>query len=547
MRMSGKLILLVSLVALSGDRRQISADACGGFFCQQIPINQAAEQIIFRQDGTTVTAIVLIQYQGAAEDFSWVVPVPGTPEFSLSSAQLFQTLETTTRPQFTLDVTGDACPDLFRGGAVPLASPAGDDSLADEDGGVEIVEELAVGPFDIQIVSSADATAMATWLIDNDYDLTERGTELIAPYVEAGMNFVALRLRQDQGAGDVQPLRMVYQSERPMIPIRLTAVAAEPDMGVLVWLLGPGRAVPVNYLHVIPNYAQLNWYNGTRTAYGSYQNLVTAAMDEVGGQGFATDYASASPDLQVLRDQPATLRAEIERLAGLPDDEAVAQALNFGLFPGTQVLEILRRRLPLPDGTQEFVYGNPSLLRATLDAGTIATGAAALRVDLETEVVAPLEDSLSVFDGDPYLTRMYTTLSPEEMTLDPVFGFNTELSGQPLERRATLDVRCLLGTTDWSLTLGAGTGREGELVMQGSGAPPFVVPDELAAQSAVKTAEFLRESSSDSDVVTDTRFDPVRSGGVPLLGACGTVPLLATLTGLWMYARRWQAGGRPGA
>ena len=39
--------------------------------------------------------------------------------------------------------------------------------------------------------SSDDAEAMATWLEENDYDLTDRGAELIAPYVEEGMNFVA--------------------------------------------------------------------------------------------------------------------------------------------------------------------------------------------------------------------------------------------------------------------------------------------------------------------------------------------------------------------
>lgn len=73
-------------------------EACGGFFCQSVPINQAAEQIIFRQDGDDITAVVLIQYAGEAEDFSWVVPVPGIPELSTGSDVLFQSLEIATRP-----------------------------------------------------------------------------------------------------------------------------------------------------------------------------------------------------------------------------------------------------------------------------------------------------------------------------------------------------------------------------------------------------------------------------------------------------------------
>ena len=87
-----------------------TAFPCGGLFCQQVPIDQAGEQIIFRQDGDVVTAIILIQYVGDAEDFSWVVPVPGIPELSTGSDLVFGPLESATRPQFNLITTGDACP-----------------------------------------------------------------------------------------------------------------------------------------------------------------------------------------------------------------------------------------------------------------------------------------------------------------------------------------------------------------------------------------------------------------------------------------------------
>jgi len=49
------------------------AQACGGFFCSQAqPVNQAAERIIFSQNGDgTVTAVIQILYQGPSEHFSW--------------------------------------------------------------------------------------------------------------------------------------------------------------------------------------------------------------------------------------------------------------------------------------------------------------------------------------------------------------------------------------------------------------------------------------------------------------------------------------------
>ena len=98
------------------------------------------------------------------------------------------------------------------------------------------MEESTVGPFDVQLITSENPDSMAMWLEDNEYDLTDRGLELIEPYVLEGMKFVGLKLRSGQSAGSIQPVILRYQSDKPMIPIRLTAVAAQEDMGVLVWI-----------------------------------------------------------------------------------------------------------------------------------------------------------------------------------------------------------------------------------------------------------------------------------------------------------------------
>jgi hypothetical protein len=394
---------------------------------------------------------------------------------------------------------------------------------------------------------------MTRWLDDNNYDLTDRGRELIAPYVELGMNFVAMRLQQDKGVGDIEPIQLVYDSERPMIPIRLTAVATQPNLGVLVWMLGDSRAIPVNYLHVTPNYARLDWYNGPGFAYVSYQNLVTAAMDEVGGQGFATDFAGRDAELLApVLALPAQLRADATRLGALTDAAvALAQLINFSSFPGAKVLEIYRRRLPLPDGVAEATYGSSFELARLFTETTLRTALDGTLAELETDTVQPLESSLTVFDGDPYMTRLFTTLSADEMTLDPEFGFNADLPDQQLQRKATMAISCALGQTDWSLTLGEGTGRDGEVVVRGTGQPPLTVPVAILAQSAVKDASMIRESSlgGGSSTVVDNRFNTeIVLGGDLFLGlcgqgltACGPVSfgtLFATLVGLKLIGRR---------
>lgn len=541
-------LIAVALAAGFGGDFATVTYACGGFFCQLVPIDQAGEQIIFRQDGTTVTAIVLIQYQGDADDFSWVLPVPGVPEFELASDLVFSPLEQASRPRFNLTTVGEGCGVPLSSAGDPSAAPADDavnDNVEDDDG-VEVLKTLVVGPFEIQLVSSDDPAAMAEWLEDNDYDLTDRGEELITPYVEEGMNFVAMRLLQDQGVGDIQPLKLVYQSETPMIPLRLTAVAAVPDMGILVWMLGDARAVSLNYLHLDVNYTRLEWYRGTSVAYADYQDLVTEAMDEAGGQGFVTDYAGTDLDVVSQLPDPDDFRDELVRVGNLESDQDFYSQLysNF-LFDQDKVLEVLRRQLPLPEGQDEVAYAIPSLLEDVLGSEVIAAARTPIINELIDSIVQPLEATLEVFDGMPYMTRLFTTLSPEEMTVDPIFSFNPDLERQQLDREATMTRSCVSGETHWELTLGEGTGRDGELVIRGVGEPSFSGAPEIA-QSAV--ARSLRLGvSGEGEVVTDNDFETALVGEAtpkpapirPFFGLCGAgfvAPLAAG--SLWLLGVR---------
>src|SRR5687768_1333853 len=81
----------VLAVTMLGDTR--TAEACGGFFCQNVPVDQSGEHLLFSiEDDGTVVAHVQIQYQGAAESFAWVLPLPAEPEVSVGSDEIFRTL-----------------------------------------------------------------------------------------------------------------------------------------------------------------------------------------------------------------------------------------------------------------------------------------------------------------------------------------------------------------------------------------------------------------------------------------------------------------------
>ncbi len=463
---------LAGLVLLSSALPGV-ASACGGFFCQLVPINQAAEQIVFRQDGDQITAMVQIQFAGDSQDFSWVVPVPSTPTYEVGSNTTFTDLELATRPQFNLTRTGSEC--AFPESTQQL-SPVGvaDGAGGDANGGVIVESVQDVGGYVVTLISGDNAESVSQWLVDNNYDLTDKGRELLAPYVEDGMKFVAVKLQQNRGTGSIQPLIMKYQSDKPVVPIRLTAVAALEDMGVLVWLLGDARAVPENYLHVTPNYTRLNWFAGTQNAYGSYQTLITEAMNEAGGQGFATDYAGRFENLLSSLTSPADLQAQLSRLNDSSDVEYLSLVQNF--FQNPIIADTLTDTLPLQDGQSTGQYFDQNFLRANYTSAELSAARTALDAVIRADVINPLQASLDVLGGNRYLTRLYTTLSADEMTLDPAFVFNSDMGDQQLDRDATLNASCIDDRNHWTLKLGAGTGRTDEVVIDTIGPIPFAAP-----------------------------------------------------------------------
>ncbi|HPF38536.1 MAG TPA: DUF2330 domain-containing protein [Phycisphaerae bacterium] len=521
----GRVIVYALLPAVVGALSASRAEACGGFFCSAIPVSQSAEQIIFRQDGEQVAAFVRIQYQGAAEDFSWVVPVPGIPDVEMSSELLFQQLDGLTRPSFQLRYEGDLCQrGPFFGVADGVAAPQADGNSPG--GSVVVLEDKVVGPFNVQIINSDDADAMAKWLVDNGYDLTDRGAALIAPYVTEGMNFVALKLRKDKDVGDLVPLKMVYKTDRPMVPIRLTAVAATQDMGVIVWVVGPARAVPTNFPHVEVNYARLNWLGGTFSLYSDYVNLVTEAMNEAGGMGFATDFAGGGAELRERMPDVATLRETLDAQRNQLDPaQGLVQIARTLVYTQSKLSALFAEHLPLPPDESRFTYGNPQRLAEIFSFIQLRLALDAIAEGIRNDVIDPYEDAIGALDGEPYVTRLFTTLSADEMRVDPNFGYNGELPQQPAIREARLEGMCIFDTLHWRLVLGEGTGRDGEVIAEGTGDLPFTVPEDVSKQSAIREMRYLRETVDPMVVATGTtpyvnQTDASLCGvlSIPLLG-----------------------------
>src|SRR6188768_675606 len=108
MRAFLRVALVAAAVWAVGTFLPKTAQACGGFFCNSAqPVNQAAEGIIFADNGDgTTTAVIQIQYQGPSQNFSWLLPISSVPksdaDIGVASNVALQRLQTATNPSYSL-------------------------------------------------------------------------------------------------------------------------------------------------------------------------------------------------------------------------------------------------------------------------------------------------------------------------------------------------------------------------------------------------------------------------------------------------------------
>lgn len=447
-------LTLLFAVALMATLSPSSAEACGGFFCDSAqPVNQAAERIIFsdNEDGTT-TAIIQILYNGPSDRFAWVLPVPSIPTIGLSSNVAFTRLQSATNPNYQLQTTVEGeCMEETDFNATGSSSSGGvqDTSSSSDMNGppVVVVAAGSVGPYDYEVIEldstlTDPAQVAVDWLETNGYDVTSVGPDLLRPYLEMEMKLLAFRLTKQAESGDVRPVILTYDAELPSIPIKLTAAAADDDMGVLVWTLGSDRAIPLNYLSLELNDAVINWFNPA----SNYNDVVNLAANEAGGHGFVTEFADASStqDGVVFQDFEQTgWNNLVEDDWNMRHGELLSRTLG-GYFGWDGISETIREQVPLPaeaasyDDLIECVTCYYSFDMAEIPNFDPAAYLAAF----STNVIEPMVETEAVLQSRPYITRLYTTLSAAEMTEDPVFNFNPDLDPVSNQHTAERIIEC---------------------------------------------------------------------------------------------------------
>ncbi|MEM7675461.1 MAG: DUF2330 domain-containing protein, partial [Myxococcota bacterium] len=383
------------------------------------------------------------------------------PNVRLGAEEVFTVLENATNPAFLFQQGAAFCGGDDGGG---FGCASSDNSPVAVSDGLPppdmpdpvVVQQSTAGPFDFAVVRADDKAPMLDWLRENRYLVPAGGEDLLDPYIGAGQFFLALKLRSGQSTGDLQPIVIDYESDMPMIPLVLTRLGAVEDMGVLVWVLGDTRAVPLNYQHVQLNEEYVDWVNGA----GNYAEVVARAVDEAqNGHAFVTEYADTNANIIGILDAPGRFGRR-DQFEQLNDALLYVGALEENGFPMAALRPVFERVFPLPEravmnGIQpEEYYSNLSTSLATFDPTPAGFEPLSLTAEIWERVVEPTIAAGAMFRRYDFVTRMFTAISPEEMTLDPFFGFNPDLPTISNLSSAIMIQSC--GDNDWDMTLSDG-------------------------------------------------------------------------------------------
>jgi MYXO-CTERM domain-containing protein len=438
-----------------------AADACGGTFCDvgptAMPVDQTGENILFHITDTTVEAHIQIQYDpnSGAEAFAWVIPVTALPEFEVGSQFLFDAMLAGSVPSYGMSSANDFCGAQGGGseGEAGSLSGTGDPANGDGDGDEsdpEVVLQTTIGAFEIAVLDGGTVEGVMQWLADNNYQQDPSAEPILAQYLADDFLFVALKLSNRAGVDEIHPIVIRYAGDEPCVPIRLTAIAAVEDMEIRTFFLQDARVVPVNYRHVLVNPLKLDWLNSA----DNYKEVISMAVDaqEADGNAFVTEYAGPSSVIQTFQINPGWSSAPFAALVDSPIgaiEELEAQSL-LACDPGwgtdcnyihPLVKPILDEFIPVPDGlaANEF-YDCLSCFAAQIDL--VAWSAAGFVQKLDERIINPAVNAVALVEANPYLTRLYTTISPLEMNADPIFKINTTLPDVPAIRFATQTNHC---------------------------------------------------------------------------------------------------------
>ncbi len=266
------------------------ASACGGCFVQQTESTQVSgHRMILSVSPEATTLWDQITYTGSPESFAWVLPIQGTVDIGISSDALFQVLDQQTQvtvasPQISCPIS---CPSAGNSGA----------GGATGGGGVTVLDQKVVGPYETVQLSAADPGALTAWLTTHGYNIPADIQPVIDAYVSESFNFLALKLVPGQGVSSMRPVRITTPGAGPTLPLRMVAAGTGAVTPIILWVFGEGRHEPTNFPSFTIGANEVIW--DWDSASSNYATVREAKFEAANGAGWLIEDAQEMYSWQI--------------------------------------------------------------------------------------------------------------------------------------------------------------------------------------------------------------------------------------------------------
>jgi hypothetical protein len=288
------------------------ASACGGCFHPQAETSVSVitdHRMAFKISTDETVLWDQVRYSGDPTEFAWVLPVRAGAKIELSRDEWIASLDATTKTT----VTG---PEVFCSGGRATSTRSGSggggcgggDTLMsfssaedgseqhDQDassfqgsGGVEIVSQSVIGPYQAVTIHSTDGTGMSGWLLSNGFAIPDEVVPVIDAYTAERFDFIALRLRPGQGTRAMRPVRVVTPGADTTLPLRMVAAGVGEHVGLTLWIIAEGRYHTQNFPDSRVDWSRLAW--DPKLGRSNMSDLVADALASNERRGWITEAA----------------------------------------------------------------------------------------------------------------------------------------------------------------------------------------------------------------------------------------------------------------
>lgn len=347
------------------------------------------------------------EYSGAPDDFSWVLPVLPGAVLEASTDAWFETLETVTKTQISGPQLN--CAQASGGGvgcgSVDATLGSGDHSNFYGGGGVTVLHQGTVGPYETVTLRSTDGDALTTWLKSHQYFIPPDIQPTIDDYTAQGDDFIALRLQPGLSVQKMTPVRVVTPGGDYLLPLRMVAAGVGEHVNIVLYVIGEQRYAMPDLHEVSVDRSKLTWTFSDNS--NNYDELHRQALAKNLGFSYLPAFAfkgGLSSTLPGPSGSTATYSVSsstnFQRYSSFADLYFAQANDNDGKEPDSCASVV-----PLLNGTQ--------LVTADGSDGTLA--AIKLQCDKYSDIAAAMQ---GMHPANVWLTRLELDLPKEALSVD---------------------------------------------------------------------------------------------------------------------------------